>query len=978
MDQTVDQACSRIGWANLYQQFFPVALSSPSGNGEIYLRSPFPFSSDTHPSFELNVVSGLWRDFHAERIIGRPGGNLIQFIAYMRSNRVDQRGMPIADFGKAERELKAYLGIGQPIDAQWLQRCQADLAQPTSRGHQLWNGRKPWSHETLVKLEIGYDNEKGRLVIPTQEPNGTVANCRMYRPGADIKMLWHNVGMSGNFLFPHCAWQESWVLLVEGESDAITLRSLGYNAASGTMGAGNPVPEGQWWINKRIWLWMDNDEPGKEAQTRAAQTMRDGALDIRLVRFPTWEGMSNHADASEYVQHLLAIGFGYEQIQNQITHLLQSAPSFNNESQVYEQPPIIIPFSQVLTARNMDTRVQFNAHLVSKSEVTFAVPTRIGINCPGTGYNMCNNCIMHTQFRGNAHFTLDPRHSLSLKTIMVSEIARDKAIKIHFHIPARCEYSRVVIEESTDLGTMVLTNTLAEGQETGTTFEDQRRHEGLVLFNDARPNIAESRDYVMSGYIRPMPQNQKSILYVDEFEPMRDMFSSFELTTEAINMMRNFVPQISPTETLASIAADTASAYTMIRGRMDLHLLMRSVFFSLTSFNFAGDTHERGWIEALIIGDTRTGKSATFSKMASLYGSGVLVDTKMQTAVGLLGSVETSQLTGERYVVAGLFPRQDRTGPICLDEYSYYGRERQQLSVLDHLSSTRASGVTKITKAAHASYPSRVRMILIANPGAGRLMRDIGGNGVEIISRLISQPEDIARFDISMAVSQQDVHIDQINDLTPPSSPRWTQEMHRTLLAWAWSRRPEQVIWKDNAEEAVIDIANKMIGAYDAAIPLVEPAYQRMRVAKLAVSIAVQVFSTDETSQNVEVYPEHVHAAASLFVTWYNKPAFGYDTFSNRLRTERNILNPADVYLLLDTIFGEHRVLLANNLMRVHKFSANTFANIIPMKFTDVTPTLQRLMINRCIRLSSERGESYEIAPAFIELLRNYAQSRGG
>jgi hypothetical protein len=405
---------------------------------------------------------------------------------------------------------------------------------------------------------------------------------------------------------------------------------------------------------------------------------------------------------------------------------------------------------------------------------------------------------------------------------------------------------------------------------------------------------------------------------------------------------------------------------------------MRSVYFSLPAFNFAGDTHERGWIEAIIIGDSRTGKSATFTKMAQLYGTGILVDTKMQTAVGLLGSVETSSLTGERYVVAGLFPRQDRTGPICLDEYSYSGQQRQQLTVLDHLSSTRASGITKITKAASASYPSRVRLILIANPGEGRFMQDIGGNGVEIIKRLVTQPEDIARFDVAMSVTQQEVNADQINDLTPPTNPRWTQAMHRTLLAWAWSRRPEQVVWKDRAEEAVIDIANKMVEMYDASIPLVEPAYQRMRVAKLAVSVAAQVFSSDETGQNIVVRPEHVHTAAQLFVTWFNKASFGYDKYSHRLRTERFVLSPADVYALLDQVFGDHKVMLANNLMRTHKFNHNTFGNIVPMRFTDITPTIQRLLLNRCIKLTGERGDGYEIAPCFIDLLRDYIQSRGG
>jgi hypothetical protein len=266
----------------------------------------------------------------------------------------------------------------------------------------------------------------------------------------------------------------------------------------------------------------------------------------------------------------------------------------------------------------------------------------------------------------------------------------------------------------------------------------------------------------------------------------------------------------------------------------------------------------------------------------------------------------------------------------------------------------------------------------MANPGAGRLMRDMAGHGVEILPRIIPQPEDIARFDIAMAVSQEDVSMDQINTAVRPTTMSIPPEVHRSLLAWVWSRRPEQVVWAPGAEPAVLQLAADMCQVYDDSVPLVEPSDQRMRVAKLAVSVAAQCFSTDSTKELLVVKPEHVYTAGRLFATWYDKKSFGYNEYSYRFRLNRNILDPAAVWQILDNVLGEHAAMTAETLSRTFRFTERTFDTILPLKFTEVHSTIQKLVFNRCLKVVDGPGGYYEVTPAFSRLLKEYAERKNG
>ena len=66
---------------------------------------------------------------------------------------------------------------------------------------------------------------------------------------------------------------------------------------------------------------------------------------------------------------------------------------------------------------------------------------------------------------------------------------------------------------------------------------------------------------------------------------------------------------------------------------------------------------------------------------------------------------------------------------------------------------------------------------------------------------------------------------------------------------------------------------------YSSRIPLVEPADQRLKLARLSVAAAACVFSTDDGT-NVIVKPEHVEFVYDYLISLYDTRALGYDRFS--------------------------------------------------------------------------------------------------
>lgn len=335
---------------------------------------------------------------------------------------------------------------------------------------------------------------------------------------------------------------------------------------------------------------------------------------------------------------------------------------------------------------------------------------------------------------------------------------------------------------------------------------------------------------------------------------------------------------------------DLAANVTGILGRHDLHLAFDLVFFSPIRFAFQGKMLRRGWVECLVIGDTRTGKSTVAEQMIAHYGMGTVQTGERCSHAGLVGGVDEFKV---RFINWGLLPLWDRK-MVVLDEV-----QELEPELISKLSNIRSSGRAEIVKIRQNATNARVRMLWIANPRHNMRLAQFSA-GAHAIRGIIGKPEDIARFDFAMSAGSADLS-DEVYHLRTADLPRvphrWTSEKARRYARWAWERTAEDFQFAEGTEDTVIDYAEKLTRRYTQEIPLVIAAEQKTKVARLAAAAATCLGShAPGDLKTVVVKPEHASLVYWFLERCYNKPSFRYRQISNLEQPEvqrmKGILRP--------------------------------------------------------------------------------------
>lgn len=308
----------------------------------------------------------------------------------------------------------------------------------------------------------------------------------------------------------------------------------------------------------------------------------------------------------------------------------------------------------------------------------------------------------------------------------------------------------------------------------------------------------------------------------------------------------------------------------------DILLLVDLAFHSALSFRFQGRLVQKGCVEILVVGDTRTGKSETSKCLIRHYLRGELIDCGNATVAGLFGGVD--EVSGKnRFVRAGKLPLRN-SELVVLDESNDLHPE-----LIGKLSGVRSSGVYQVVKIVQASIPCRLRLVWIANPRSGDPIAE-KNYGVLAIPEVIDKPEDIARFDAAVCISSNDV---DLNALYVPSGARkrvahrYTGERCRTLIDWIWSRKVDQIVVTPETEDAILDWSKDFSDKYSVKIPLVVRTEQRIKLARLSVALAARVGSAEEPDcERLIVKPEHVHYVGRRLQEIYDRDSMGYLGFS--------------------------------------------------------------------------------------------------
>ena len=352
----------------------------------------------------------------------------------------------------------------------------------------------------------------------------------------------------------------------------------------------------------------------------------------------------------------------------------------------------------------------------------------------------------------------------------------------------------------------------------------------------------------------------------------------------------------------------------------------------------------------------------------SHYQSGELLSGESSKRTGLVYNIQQTGTKGNWSLMWGAMPLNDG-GLLTVDELS--GMSEDDLA---KMSDVRSSGIAKATGVVTAETTSRTRMIFISNPRNGRQLK-FENYGVTAILKLWGKAEDVRRLDFAVGVASGEVDSDVVNKSIvdiPKVDHKYTTDTCKMRVMWAWSRRPEQVIFTDEATAAILHNSSKMGKKYASRIPLVEPADQRLKLARLSVAAAASVYSTDDGT-SVIVKEEHVQFIVNYLNEVYDSRALSYDRFSmdefeNSDTTDAAMTKLIKMFIAIP--FATRSVMdIVRALYQLPYFSRNTLEDATGIDRDELKNLMQFLISNSIVEKARDDYKRTPLGHTFIEQL---------
>lgn len=807
-----------------------------------------PFHSETTPSMQINTMQKIYHcfgcgahgtenDFISQYYgIGKGQSSSFKEVLFKSDNILDYER-----FARSGEEYKAnftYLELRR-------------LGVPEQMLEDLCVGSEVFSKmdDDTGEVSLKPSTTSTRLVFPIIMKD-RVLDLRTYTMDKSIQPKSKSKsGAPSGLILPYHLWENNYAptVICEGEKDMAIARTKGYNAIS--LGGCSCVPTH--FINsfkdREVFIVYDNDGPGRAGAKKLASALFSVTKHIYIANIGDYV-KEDKEDITDFFTK-------YNYTTDDFDNMLQDAKVFDAYAQdefIKESYPEV-SLNEASTI-HLGKMVRTNVQVMATYEEQYSVPSYAVF----TKENVGGKEELNRKHKGDTDYWSLQKTNFEDILVLTDNNLRKSQISDNLKTLVGWgteEYVKVITANPKT----VFKACVADCTES-IVAKDVKRTE-FVCYTDEK--LEAGKNYQIIYKVVPHPyKGQQQVLIVSEVKESGDVITSFEVTHDVIQDLQEF-QKYSFKELV-----EKQKAY--IKFNVDSRLLefIDLWYHTPKEFDFGYMKNLRGYLDGLIVTESRVGKSTTAQALAKAYGIGTIASLagSAATTAGLVGgSVKVGSSSAIR---PGLIPRNHNKA-IIFEELA-----KAKYSIMPELTDIRSSGIVRINRSTgDLSLPASVRILFLTNPKTedDGIVRPILAypNGLEIVKPLIGATEDIARFDFIYILGEGAAEVDPL--WAPPEG--FTEKQLRNRIYWIWSRSCEQVQMSPDIQQYVVDVSKRLNDKYASSVKIFSTETWK-KVARLAIAIAGYMVSTDITYSNIVVLKRHVDIAAVLLESIYNNQIF--------------------------------------------------------------------------------------------------------
>lgn len=913
-------------------------VASETGEWSIFC----PYHGDSRRSASINIETGLWychgcgESGTAKELINDKENWVIEdrrtYTSRKASGRKESR-----QFDLSEAEVEGWhsaLLSNKPALKEFMRR----------RGLTL---------KTIKKYQIGWDSGYSAYTLPIRDGHGEILNIRFYRFEEDDgrRKIWSVAGRGEPQLFPIDQIENGTIVICEGEWDALATIQAGIPAITrtGTADSWNPAWNTMF-QGKKVFLCHDMDEKGQTANRKIA-TMLDGtAKSIRIVTLPYEVTPKHGKDLTDFWLE------GH--VRADFVELVVGSQKVTTKEERYtseeEVTTINVGVMDSFDARLVGRQLRLPVTITGKRIPSYISPAEYSVTCGVDAGKKCDRCALKSQINpGEFHGKVEPYDPVILGLVNVTDKKVQEIILESQHIVSKCPLYKFDVTKHRTVEEIYVRPSV----ELDRNSDKEQDFTHRKVISSVSHDLLSNQTVDLYGTITPNPTNQTNEFLAWKVIKPKSMMDGFEITPELMERLSIFQDEGDPLVKILDIAKDSAEHVTRIFHRDLMHVFMDLVFHSPLEIQFGNEKPQKGWLDAVIVGDTRTGKSEAAARLIDDYGVGEMISCESSSYAGVVGGLDKTP-DGKWIVKWGSIPVNDRR-VVVLDEVS--GLLPEQIA---QMSAIRSSGIAEMTKIQTERAHARTRLLWLANPRNAKM--DDYTFGVQALRPLIGNNEDIARFDMAMGVFSGEVPPDKINRVreTRRTRRRYDKDARRDCLRWAWTRKTDDIVFGPDVQQHILEVSNRMGQVYIEDPPLVQGANIRLKLARISAAIALRTFSTEDGEKCV-VKVEHVNAAEAFLHKIYGNQNFGYRSVSDQRQ--------GDIQDAEEKIDETMSYIVSNpDLVRFLKltpsFNRQMLETVMNMSRDGISAMINHMWKNKMIYFD---GEDIKLEPVVLKKVRD-------